>query len=111
VHPAAARHFSEPVVRVAHYGSYACRNVYGREGGSRSRHATADAIDIASFVLQDGRRISVERDWASADADGRFLREIHDGACRVFDAVLGPAYNEAHRNHFHLDRGGFRVCR
>jgi hypothetical protein len=25
--------------------------------------------------------------------------------------VLGPEYNAAHRDHFHLDRGSFRFCR
>jgi hypothetical protein len=111
VHPAALAHFSERVVRVEHFGSYACRNVYGREDAPRSRHATADALDIAGFVLNGGRRISVERDWGSDDREGRFLRELHDGACRVFDSVFGPAYNAAHRDHFHLDRGGYRMCR
>ena len=111
VHPAALAHFSEPVVRLEHFGSYACRNVYAREDAPRSRHATAEALDIAGFVLESGRRISVARDWGSDDRDGRFLRDLRDGACRVFDGVLGPAYNAAHRDHFHLDRGGYRVCR
>ena len=57
------------------------------------------------------RRIRVQRDWGTSDAGGLFLREVRDGACRVFDGVLGPEYNEAHRDHFHLDRGGWRVCR
>lgn len=111
VHPVAQTHFSERVVRIEHFGSYACRNVYNREDGSLSRHATADAIDIAGFVLASGRRISVQRDWTSGDSDGQFLRDLRDGACRVFDSVLGPEYNAAHRNHLHLDRGGYRVCR
>jgi hypothetical protein len=109
--PAALRHFDAPVVRFEHFGSYACRNVYGRKEAPLSRHATADALDAAGFVLRNGRRISVERDWGSDDPDGRFLREVHAGACRLFDTVLGPEYNAAHRNHFHLDRGGHRVCR
>jgi len=111
VAPAAQKHFERPVVRFQHFGTYACRNIYGRKDAPLSRHATADAIDIAAFVLADGRQVRVERDWGSDDADGRFLRDVHDGACRVFDSVLGPEYNEAHRNHFHLDRGGFRICR
>lgn len=112
VHPAAQAHFAEPVVRMEHFGSYACRNVYGRSSDApRSRHATADALDVAGFVLESGRRISVERDWHSDGGDGRFLHDIHRGACRVFDGVLGPEYNAEHRNHFHLDRGGYRVCR
>ena len=111
VAPASEKHFQRPVARVEHFGTYACRNIYGRKDAPLSRHATADAIDVSAFVLTDGRRIRVEREWGSDDADGRFLREVRDGACRVFDNVLGPDYNEAHRNHFHLDRGGFRVCR
>ena len=109
--PAAQAHFLEPVVRVEHLGSYACRNLYGRKDAPRSRHATADALDIAGFVLKSGRRISVERDWESDGSNGRFLRDLHNGACRVFDSVLGPEYNAAHRDHFHLDRGGYRMCR
>lgn len=111
--PAAERHFGQRVARVQHLGTYACRNVYGRAEGRRSEHATANAIDIAAFVLADGTRIGVSDDWETK-GDGRkaaFLREVRDGACRFFDVVLGPDYNEAHRNHFHLDRGAFRTCR
>jgi hypothetical protein len=111
VQPAARVHFGNAVGRLEHFGTYSCRSVYGRKGAPLSRHATADAIDIAAFVLENGRRIRVERDWGSGDADGLFLRETRDGACRVFDTVLGPDYNAAHRDHFHLDRGGWRVCR
>jgi len=111
VQPAARARFGKDVARLEHFGSYSCRSIYGREGAPLSRHATADAIDIAGFVLESGRRIRVEREWGSDDADGLFLREVRDGACRVFDGVLGPDYNAAHRNHFHLDRGTWRVCR
>ena len=111
VEPAAQRHHGASVARLEHFGSYACRNVYGRKEGRLSRHATADALDVAGFVLEGGRRISVARDWGGDDADGAFLREVHAGACRVFDSVLGPEYNAAHRDHFHLDRGGWRSCR
>jgi len=106
------------VVAIEHFGSYACRNLYGREGGRRSRHATADAFDIGGFVLEDGRRVRVLADWApatgddgAADAEAAFLRELRDGACRHFDAVLGPDYNAAHADHFHFDRGRARICR
>jgi hypothetical protein len=108
--PAAQAHLGTPVARLEHFGSYACRNVRG-SGGRRSRHATADAVDVAAFTLADGRRVSVARDWDDDGARGRFLHEAFAGACRFFDGVLGPAYNDAHRDHFHLDRGGFRICR
>lgn len=109
--PAAQARFGQPVRRIEHYGSYACRNVYGREQGRRSQHATADAFDVAGFVLQDGRRITVARDWTGDDAEASFLRDVHQGACGLFDGVLGPGYNAAHADHFHLDRGPFRLCR
>ena len=62
-------------------------------------------------AVQDGKRVSVARDWQGDDAESRFLKSIHAGACRFFDGVLGPDYNRAHANHFHLDRGGWGLCR
>ncbi|HYF90399.1 extensin family protein [Azospirillum sp.] len=111
--PAAQTHFGQKVARVEHLGTYACRNVYGRAEGRRSEHAGANAIDLGGFVLADGTRISVLNDWKKT-GDARkaaFLRDVRDGACRFFDVVLGPDYNEAHRNHFHLDMGVFSTCR
>jgi hypothetical protein len=109
--PAARSHFGASVVRLEHFGSYACRNVYDRKNAPVSRHATADALDVAGFVLSNAQHVRVERDWGDGGAAGAFLREVRDGACRVFDSVLGPDYNAAHRDHFHLDRGGWRSCR
>ena len=116
VAPAAERRFSALPVRLEHFGTYACRDVGGRPG-HRSEHATADAIDVSGFVLEGGRRITVAAAGrggdgrASGDADAAFLREVHEGACRYFNGVLGPDYNRAHADHFHLDRGPYRVCR
>jgi hypothetical protein len=109
--PAAVRDFGVPVARLEHFGSYACRNVNGSASGRRSQHATADALDVAAFVLRDGRRISVRTGWNGNPREREFLREIHAGACRVFDTVLGPEYNASHHDHLHLDRGSFHVCR
>ena len=111
VEPEASRLLAAPVRRLDHFGSYACRNVYGRATGRPSQHATADALDVAGFVLTDGRRITVARHWASDGPESRFLHAVHAGACRFFDGVLGPAYNAAHADHLHLDRGPYRVCR
>lgn len=111
VEPAAYAHFGRPVSRIEHFGSYACRNVYGRPNATRSRHATAEAFDVAGFVLADGHRIRVVGDWDQDSPEARFLHDVRDGACRFFDGVLSPDYNEAHRDHFHLDRGPYRVCR
>jgi hypothetical protein len=111
VAPAAERLLGSPVQRIEHFGSYSCRNVYGRPNATRSRHATAEALDVAGFVLADGRRIRVLGDWEKGSAAAEFLHEVRDGACRFFDGVLSPDYNAAHRDHLHLDRGRSRYCR
>lgn len=109
--PAAQAVYGQAVIRVDHMGSFACRNVYGRENGRRSQHATANALDIAGFLLADGRSISVLKEWPKDNQDARFLRQVRDGACDVFSVVLSPDYNAAHRNHFHVDVGPWWVCR
>ena len=116
--PAAEAMLDDRVVAVEHFGSYACRDIgggaRGQEGGEhRSEHATANALDVAAFVLADGRTVSVARDWQrpADDPRRRFLQAVHDGACGVWNVVLGPDYNAAHRDHFHLDLGRFRACR
>ncbi|MGI8894157.1 MAG: extensin family protein [Casimicrobiaceae bacterium] len=48
--------------------------------------------------------------WRGNGSDAQFLRDIHRGACRHFDAALGPDYNNAHHDHLHFDRGSYRVC-
>ena len=116
VQPAAQRHFGRPVAGIEHFGSYSCRRVYGRDAGMWSEHAGANAVDLAAFRLEGGARISVVGDWEDDGAKGRFLREVRDGACRVFATVLSPDYNRAHRDHFHLDQArrgawGWRACR
>ncbi|HUD40512.1 MAG TPA: extensin family protein [Dokdonella sp.] len=109
--PEAQARLGQPVVRIEHFGSYTCRNVYGRPDARRSRHATADAFDVAGFVLADGRRIRVRGGWNGDSAEAQFLHAVHRGACRWFDTVLGPDYNAAHADHLHLDRGRFGLCR
>jgi hypothetical protein len=126
--PAARQHFGQRVVAVEHMGSYACRNINtgggslpGKAralfGGTRSRHATADALDIAGFTLANGKRISVLRHWHRNDDGGPvstealLLADAHQGACRFFKGTLGPEYNAVHRDHFHLETGGYRMCR
>jgi hypothetical protein len=116
VQPAAATHLGSKVVGIDHLGSYSCRRIYGRGAGDWSEHAGADAIDIAAFRLADGRRISVLKDWQAGGEKAAFLREVRDGACRLFSTVLSPDYNDAHRDHLHLDqaergRMGWRACR
>jgi len=116
VQPAARRHFGTGVTAFTHAGSFNCRRLYGRQTGAWSEHATADAVDILGFRLNDGRTVSVLRDWPKAGQKAAFLRDVRTGACRLFTTVLSPEYNAAHRDHLHLDTayrgpGGWRACR
>ena len=107
---AARVHLGSPLARIETMGSYACRNVAGT--ARRSAHARAEAIDIAAFVLEDGRRISVRDDWQSGGAAERqFLRVVRQSACKRFGTVLSPDYNAAHADHLHLEVGGSTFCR
>lgn len=111
--PASRVWLGSEVVRVESFGTYSCRGVVGTASSGRlSEHASANAVDIAAFVLADGRRITVKGDWNSSDSNVRqFLRVIHTSACRRFKTVLSPDYNSAHHDHFHLDMGRGPFCR
>lgn len=104
--PAARLIMGSELVRIETFGTYACRNVNGNISGNRSEHAHSNAVDVAAFVFADGRRISVKDGWQGDDQARRFLRIIHESACKRFRTVLSPDYNAAHRDHFHFDMGG-----
>ena len=104
-------YLGENIARIEHFGTYSCRNIYGRAGARRSAHATAEAIDISGFRLENGREVSVLKHWDTDGPEGEFLRAARDEACRFFGPVLSPDYNAAHANHFHLELGRSGLCR
>lgn len=101
---AARQILGSPLARIETMGSYSCRNIAGSD--RRSAHATAGAIDVSGFILEDGRRITLSADWDGGTKEERqFLRVIQSSACKRFGTVLGPDYNRAHEDHFHLEGG------
>lgn len=106
---AAEQMLGSPLVRIETMGSYSCRTIAG--SAKLSQHAHANAIDIAAFVLADGRRITVKQGWNGSNQEQAFLRTIHASACKRFGTVLGPDYNAAHRDHLHVDMSGQGYCR
>jgi hypothetical protein len=110
VQPAAREELGSPITRIDHYGTFSCRNVYGRAQGRRSEHASANALDVSGFRTAS-QRITIARDFRDDGAEGRFLRRVRTGACPWFGAVLSPDYNRAHADHLHLDFGRYRACR
>ena len=98
------------LARIETMGSYSCRTVAGTQ--RLSAHATANAIDVAAFVLENGQRVSVLQHWDNgSQAERQFLRVVHGSACKRFGTVLGPDYNQAHRDHLHMEAGNGSFCR
>ncbi len=105
------------VVGLHHYSMYRRAATVG-QSAKVSGHAHGRAIDVAFFEMSDGRKLSVLDDWthrargaepcevASAARSGdRVMRELVCEATEraLFQMVLTPHYNEAHRNHVHLE--------
>jgi hypothetical protein len=116
VRPAARQYLGSDVVRIETMGTYNCRNVNGARSNKLSEHAFGNAVDVSAFVLKNGRRVSVLGGWNGKADERAFLRRLYASACKRFGTVLGPNYNAAHANHFHLDMGksmkdGSAYCR
>lgn len=117
VEPAARHYFGASVAEIKVAASYSCRPINHRRGAKLSEHGYANALDVSSFKLTDGRKVTVKAGWYGPDAERQFLRDLHRGACRHFTTVLGPNFDANHRDHFHLDlarrgRGGNgRFCK
>lgn len=109
VQPIAQDVLGAGVKTIRHVGSYNCRAIAGTRRWST--HSTASAIDITGFDLTDGTRIRLLSDWDDDDATARFLRQVRDASCEWFGTTLGPEYNAAHADHFHLQNKGWGTCR
>ena len=111
--PAAAGILGSKVAAIEDFGTFECRKMIGNVfwKDRLSEHATANALDIAGFTLEDGRKISVAKNWKGGSAEARFLHDVHRRACRYFRVTLSPDFNAAHWNHFHFDRGVMWTCK
>lgn len=101
--PAALKHTGSALVAVRPVASYACRSRNRQKGAPLSEHAKGNAIDVAEFVLADGRSFDVKTGWNGGGRGQSFLREAWASACGPFGTVLGPASDKFHRDHFHFD--------
>ena len=110
---------AQGVVGLQHYSMYRADAVVAG-GGKASGHARGLALDVASFELRDGRKLSVLDDWKlrtrGAEPCARYARDPERGAelrgivCdaverALFQTVITPHYNDAHANHVHMEIG------
>ena len=114
VQPAARRWFGQPVVEIKQISAYSCRSMNNQRGAPISEHAFGNALDIASFTLADGRKITVKNGWRGLPEEQGFLRDVQAAACDQFSTVLAPGSNVYHYDHIHVDlmrrRDGRRAC-
>lgn len=106
---AANEHLNIGVKSISHYGAYSCRPIAGTT--QPSEHSYANAFDISGFTLDDGRVVSVLKDWKGSPERQKFLREARRQACKIFRVTLTPDYDDAHADHFHIDMGPSSSCR
>ena len=114
VQPAAMRWFGSPVAEIRQISAYSCRGMNGNPRASISEHAFGNALDIASFTLADGRKITVKNGWHGLPEEQGFLRDVQAAACDQFSTVLAPGSNVYHYDHIHVDlmrrRDGRHAC-
>lgn len=103
VQPAALAWFGQGVKEIRTFGSYACRRRNHAQNARLSEHAFGNAIDVGSFVLNDGSVVTVKGGWRGTEQEQGFLRDVLNGACQRFKTVLGPGSDALHYDHFHLD--------
>jgi hypothetical protein len=112
VQPAATQFLGSRIVKIESFGTYNCRPINNQAGNKLSEHGKANAVDIAAFTTESGRRITILTGWNGPDENVRlFLRAAHKAGCARFNIGLGPEANALHRDHFHFDMGRGPYCR
>ncbi len=107
--PAAAA-LGAPLTSIENFDSFNCRSRNRVAGARLSEHGLANALDIRSIRLKDGRVVLP----AEAAAPLLFRTAMRTAACELFTTVLGPGSDGYHEDHVHFDRAerhnGFRLC-
>jgi len=107
------------IVQVRHYSMYRMPPKSWADDKIGSRHNGALALDAARFIRSDGSKLDVLDDFKGkrgAKTCGPKARKVKDSAAlelreivcaavdkQLFNVVLTPDFNRAHRNHFHLE--------
>jgi hypothetical protein len=90
--------------------SFDCRGRNGIAGAPLSEHGKANALDIQSLRLANGKVVELTDPHVPRD----FREGLRKSACAQFTTVLGPGSDGYHEDHIHVDvlerRGGYRIC-
>jgi len=100
--------FNGNLVEMRVAAHYSCRSRNNIKGAKISEHGKGRAIDIAGFVLSNGKVLTVAQNY------NKLLRRIYKAGCGYFMTTLGPGSDGYHEDHFHFDasaRKGGAYCR
>jgi hypothetical protein len=110
----AKRHLGQKVARIEQGGTYNCRRMARFD--LVSEHSYANAIDIRSVTLENGRKLTILANFGRLDTppvrpESLFLRAV---ASRLYDegafsVVITPFFDKLHKDHIHLDQARYRV--
>lgn len=110
----AQRHLGQKVARIEQGGTYNCRKM--ARFTLVSEHSYANAIDIRSVTLENGRKLTVLQSFGKVDAapkrpESLFLRAVSNRLYDegTFSVVITPFFDALHRDHIHLDQARYRV--
>jgi len=99
-----------PLAEIENYDSYECRGMNRVVGAKLSEHGKANALDIRSVKLTDGRVFRPTEATVSHD----FRERMKASACARFMTVLGPGSDGYHEEHIHVDlaerSNNYRIC-
>ena len=105
-----AKGLGSGITELDNFDSFECRGRNRIAGARLSEHGRANALDVRSFALANGRAISFTDRTVPREVREAVLRS----ACARFTTVLGPGSDGYHEDHIHLDlmerRNGYRIC-
>jgi hypothetical protein len=95
---------------IQNLASFDCRSRNNIPGALLSEHGRANALDIHSLKLADGKALMLTDPHVPKD----FREGLRQSVCARFTTVLGPGSDGYHEEHVHIDlaerRGGYRLC-
>jgi hypothetical protein len=107
--PAASK-LGSPPRSIGNLDSFDCRGRNQVVGAKISEHGKANAIDMQSVTLFNGKTLEL----TDPHVPKEFRETLRQSMCARFTTVLGPGSDGYHENHVHIDlierRNEYRIC-
>jgi hypothetical protein len=107
---AAAADLGAPLKSIENFDSYDCRGRNRVVGAKMSEHGRANALDVRSVKLANGKDFHLTEPAVPRE----FRERMRQTACARFKTVLGPGSDGYHEDHIHLDlaerHNDYRMC-